>query len=75
MIKVVVTGSNGLLGQSLVNLLLLEKEKYQVFGFSKGKNRSGREDFIYISIDITNELELKENLIAIHPNFIINTAA
>jgi dTDP-4-dehydrorhamnose reductase len=75
MIKVVITGSNGLLGQSLVKLLLLEKEKYQVFGFSKGKNRGGREDFTYISIDITNELELKEKLIEIQPNFIINTAA
>lgn len=75
MIKVVITGSNGLLGQTLVKLLLQEKEKYQVFGFSKGKNRSGREDFNYISIDLTNEQKLKNTLIEIQPNFIINTAA
>jgi dTDP-4-dehydrorhamnose reductase len=75
MIKVVITGSNGLLGQSLLNLLLQEKEKYQVFGFSRGKNRSGREDFSYISIDITDEVKLKNKLHKIQPDFIINTAA
>ncbi len=73
--KVAITGSNGLLGQSLLNLLLLEKEKYQVFGLSRGKNRSGRSDFSYISIDITDEKKLKKILLEIQPNFIINTAA
>ncbi|SDS20609.1 dTDP-4-dehydrorhamnose reductase [Polaribacter sp. KT25b] len=75
MIKVVITGSNGLLGQTLVKLLLLEKEKYQVIGFSKGKNRSGREDFNYISINLTDEQKLKKTLSEIQPDFIINTAA
>ena len=75
MIKVVITGSNGLLGQSLLNLLLNEKENYQVFGFSRGNNRSGRTDFKYISIDITQEKELKTELLKIRPDFIINTAA
>ncbi|MDD7913237.1 SDR family oxidoreductase [Polaribacter ponticola] len=75
MIKVVITGSNGLLGQSLLNLLLKEKEKYQIFGFSRGKNRSGRDDFNYVSIDITEEPNLKSQLQCIQPNFIINTAA
>lgn len=75
MIKVVVTGSNGLLGQSLINLLLKEKEVYKVFGLSRGDNRSGRDDFSYISIDITNEKKLKEILLETEPNVIINTAA
>lgn len=75
MIKVIITGSNGLLGQSLLNLLLQEKETYRIFGFSRGENRSGREDFEYISIDITDEKILKEKLKEIRPNFIINTAA
>ena len=73
--KVVITGSNGLLGQSLVNLLLKEKEVYEVYGFSRGENRSGRTDFKYISIDITKEQELKETLLEIKPDFIVNTAA
>lgn len=73
--KVIITGSNGLLGQSLLNLLLGEKEKYEVYGFSRGVNRSGREDFKYISIDITDEENLKKNVKEIQPDFIINTAA
>ena len=73
--KVIITGSNGLLGQSLLKLLLEEKEKYQVYGFSRGGNRSGREDFTYISIDITDEENLKKEVQKINPNFIINTAA
>ncbi|WP_440122358.1 SDR family oxidoreductase [Tenacibaculum sp. Ill] len=73
--KVVVTGSNGLLGQTLVNLLLEEKEKYQVIGFSRGKNRSGRSDFDYVSIDITDELLLREKLTEYKPDVIVNTAA
>jgi dTDP-4-dehydrorhamnose reductase len=60
MIKVIITGSNGLLGQSLLNLLLKDTQKYQVIGFSRGGNRSGREDFSYTSIDITNEIILKK---------------
>lgn len=73
--KVIITGSNGLLGQSLLELLLKEKEKYQVFGFSRGENRSGRTDFEYISIDITDESRLKNEVEKINPDFIINTAA
>ena len=73
--KVVVTGSNGLLGQTLVNLLLGEKEKYQVIGFSRGENRSGRSDFEYISIDITNEDLIYKKLSEYKPDVIVNTAA
>ncbi|WP_334058980.1 SDR family oxidoreductase [Polaribacter sp. P097] len=75
MIKVVITGSNGLLGQSLLNLLLKENDKYDVYGFSRGVNRSGRNDFQYISIDITNKSQLTEELLKIKPDYIINTAA
>ncbi|QTE22354.1 SDR family oxidoreductase [Polaribacter cellanae] len=73
--KIVITGSNGLLGQSLLNLLLEEKDKYKIIGFSRGENRSGRNDFTYVSMDITQELILKEKLQEINPAVIINTAA
>jgi dTDP-4-dehydrorhamnose reductase len=73
--KVIITGSNGLLGQSLLSLFLKEKNKYQVFGFSRGDNRSGSVDFEYTSIDITDEILLKESIYKIKPDFIINTAA
>ncbi|MEN8836495.1 MAG: SDR family oxidoreductase, partial [Polaribacter sp.] len=75
MVKVLITGSNGLLGQSLLNLLLKEKNKYRVYGFSLGENRSGRADFNYLSLDITNRDNLKEQVRNINPNYIINTAA
>lgn len=73
--KIVITGSNGLLGQTLVNLLLQEPETYQVIGLSRGENRSGRDDFEYRTVDITQEAELKKQMLEIQPHFIINTAA
>ncbi|MGB1043154.1 MAG: SDR family oxidoreductase [Tenacibaculum sp.] len=73
--KVVVTGSNGLLGQTLVSLLLKEKSKYSVIGFSRGENRSGRGDFEYVSVDITDKTLLEEKLKKYNPDVIVNTAA
>ena len=73
--KVIITGSNGLLGQSLLKLLLKERTKYEVFGFSRGVNRSDREDFTYCDMDITKEVLLKDEIDKIQPDFIINTAA
>lgn len=73
--KVVITGSNGLLGQNLIELLLNEKDNYEVTGFSRGKNRSGRDDFKYLDIDITNKELLTNALLDIKPDYIINTAA
>ncbi len=70
-----ITGSNGLLGQSLLNALLKEKNNYDVYGFSKGVNRSGRNDFQYIEIDITNQNQLTKELLKIKPDYIVNTAA
>lgn len=73
--KIVITGSNGLLGQTLVNLLMKAPENYSVFGLSKGDNRMNRNDFLYYDIDITNYFQLEECITYIQPSFIINTAA
>lgn len=73
--SVVITGSNGLLGQTLVNLLLEESNMYEVIGFSRGVNRSRRDDFKYVSIDITDKEGLETQLYDIKPDFIVNTAA
>ncbi|WP_233900799.1 SDR family oxidoreductase [Tenacibaculum piscium] len=83
--NVLITGSNGLLGQTLVNLLVTENHqnkhqnkinnKYNVIGFSRGENRSGRTDFTYISIDITDKKNLLQELKKHQPDVIINTAA
>lgn len=73
--KIVITGSNGLLGQTLINLFLKSKDKYEVIGFSRGKNRTERTDFKYVSIDITQQEKLLSELYKIKPDVIINTAA
>ncbi len=73
--KIVITGSNGLLGQTLVNLLLEDKNNYEVIGFSRGTNRSGRDDFEYVSVDVTNKTLLLKELTKYNPDIIVNTAA
>jgi len=73
--KIIITGSNGLLGQNLLSLLLKEKEIYQVIGFSRGGNRSGRDDFAYHDVDITDAKKLRTLVLGIRPDVIINTAA
>jgi dTDP-4-dehydrorhamnose reductase len=73
--NIVITGSNGLLGQTLVNLLLKEPSQYQIFGLSRGENRSGRDDFSYHSVDITEFNQLDNCLKTINPDVIVHTAA
>ncbi|MDT7833324.1 SDR family oxidoreductase [Flavobacteriaceae bacterium S356] len=73
--KVVVTGANGLLGQTLINLLLKDNGAYEVFGVSRGANRTDRTDFTYIDIDITKHDQLQNIVIKFAPDFIVNTAA
>lgn len=77
MIKILTTGSNGLLGQKITKLVL---EKYanqiNLIASSRGPNRlSEKEGYQYISLDITNPTEVNK-IISLHkPDFIINTAA
>lgn len=73
--KIVITGSNGLLGQTAVNLLLNHPDQYEVIGLSKGLNRSGRNDFDYINVDLTDADKTKKVLLALQPDCIVNTAA
>lgn len=73
--KVVVTGSNGLLGQTLVKQLLEKGNQYEIHGLSRGENRSGRDDFFYYDIDLTQRDKLVSLLKDITPDVIVNTAA
>ncbi|MBL4904813.1 MAG: SDR family oxidoreductase, partial [Flavobacteriaceae bacterium] len=73
--KILITGSNGLLGQNLVNLLLKEKDTYEVVGVSRGANRSERKDFAYYDVDITHKEHLRNLILEVQPNVIVNTAA
>lgn len=73
--KILITGSNGLLGQKLV-ALLANKEDINLLATSKGANRiSNAIGYHYQSLDITNEDEVAEVFATFKPDTIINTAA
>ena len=73
--KILITGSNGLLGQKLLHRLRLDKD-VELYATSIGKNRvSLRDGYQYFSLDITNKSDLKFIVNKVRPNVIINTAA
>lgn len=73
--KILITGSNGLLGQKLVYALLKRKD-VQVIATSLGENRLlNKEGYIYESLDITKKSEVETVFHKYHPDVIINTAA
>lgn len=72
--KVLITGSNGLLGQKLVSFLL-SKEGYQPIASSIGPNRLVAKEVIYESLDITNGDAVRKVVEKHNPVAIINCAA
>jgi dTDP-4-dehydrorhamnose reductase len=73
--KVLITGSNGLLGQKLVQLLS-EDDHYEVHASGRGANRApSNEGYEYHQLDITNKSEVDKVAGSIKPAFIIHTAA
>jgi len=75
LMKVLITGSNGLLGQKLVHKLRID-ELVELIATSKGENRiSEKTGYNYISLDITKKEELEKVILSEKPNVIINTAA
>lgn len=73
--SILITGSNGLLGQKLLRLLT-DNNEYRVIATSRGENRvSEIKGFEYRSLDICNEAEVLTLINEVKPNYIINTAA
>lgn len=73
--RLLITGSNGLLGQKLVKLLA-NVSGIEIFATSLGENRIKLiTDFNYQSLDITNRTELLKIFNQFKPNVVINTAA
>ena len=72
--KILVTGSNGLLGQKLI-LKLSKDPEVQLLGISKGENRVLDLNFDYQSIDITDENSVHQVIDEFSPEIIIHTAA
>lgn len=73
--RILITGSNGLLGQKLVNQLL-KNEKLNFLATSQGENRNTAcPSENYCSLDITNLDEVLKTTKAYSPDCIIHTAA
>jgi len=73
--KVLVTGSNGFLGQKLVKILIAKKE-FEILGVSRGENRlSYLPDSNYQSLNILDFENVNEVVSNYLPDYIINTAA
>ncbi len=73
--KIVITGSNGLLGQSLLDLFLGDKT-YQIVALSRGESRYPIKDgYDYVDCDLTDFEKLQEIVLEKQPDYIINTAA
>jgi len=73
--KVLITGSNGLLGQKLLHKLRTDTS-VEFIATSIGDNRvSEKEGYKYISLDITSKSEVENIIFSEKPDVIINTAA
>jgi dTDP-4-dehydrorhamnose reductase len=73
--KILITGSNGLLGQKLVKLFL-SKNYYETHAVSKGKNRlHNKTGYTYYNIDLTNREVLTNLIQKLKPHYIVHTAA
>ena len=73
--KILVTGSNGLLGQKLV-YALREKKEVKLIATARGENRLFVKDgYEFISLDLTNEAEVISVINTVKPDAIIHTAA
>ncbi len=73
--KILVTGTNGLLGQKLVYKLIQRKD-VQVIATSRGENRLlKKEGYVYESLNIESKEEVERVFAKHQPDVVINTAA
>lgn len=73
--KILVTGSNGLLGQKLVEQLVNDKD-VELIATSRGANRlKGVEGYRYIPMNIVQQVEVQRVILEVQPEVIIHTAA
>ena len=73
--KVLITGSNGLLGQKLLHKLRVDNA-IKLIAISKGENRvSEKNSYTYFDLDITNKDAVAQLIASEKPQVIINTAA
>ncbi|MGB5243568.1 MAG: SDR family oxidoreductase [Lutimonas sp.] len=72
--RILVTGSNGLLGQNLVKFLV--EHKFEVFAISRGENRlSNEKGYSYSDINLEEFEKTRSFICDVEPHVIIHTAA
>ena len=73
--KILITGSNGLLGQKLLHKLR-DDSSIELIATSKGENRvSKKGGYSYFNLDITNSTAVAQLIASEKPHVVINTAA
>jgi len=75
--KILLTGSNGLLGQHLVKLLL-ETTTHEIIATGRGADRlpfASNKHYQYFSLDITDGIAVNDFILLHQPNVIIHAAA
>lgn len=73
--RILVTGSNGLLGQKITDLALLN-DNVALIATSRGPNRHPEKNgYTYVDLDILDGDRLRKVITEHHPHTIINTAA
>ena len=74
--KILVTGSNGLLGQKITDLVLEKYPEINLVATARGENRHAvKEGYLYKEMDISDPKSLKKVLETEHPDVVIHTAA
>jgi dTDP-4-dehydrorhamnose reductase len=72
-LKILITGSNGLLGQKIIDLHT--EFRVELIATSAGPDRDPRKGYVYSSLDITDRAEVFQIIQKFRPDAVINTAA
>ena len=73
--KILITGSNGLLGQKLV-YQLIKNPDIHIIATARGENRiAHKEGYVYETLDVSDEKQVMDMVIEHRPDCVIHTAA
>ena len=75
--RLLITGSNGLLGQHLIKMLI-ETTSHQIIATGRGENRlpfTSSNRYNYFSLDITDGIAVNDFILSHQPDVIIHAAA
>lgn len=72
--RILITGSNGLLGQKLVHCI--KKSEHELIATARGENRMITQDgYTYVSMDVCSKTDIDKVINQYNPDCVIHTAA